>query len=553
LIFDHSSPIRLKITFAKQILIGLPYMGAVVMSDSPKLLVVDDEASICQACRRVFSRQGFEVEDSCDPHAGLALAEQNDYAAVLLDIKMPTMDGIEFLEALRTKKPTVPVIFMTGYPSVPTATSAVRLGAAGYIMKPFTPEEITQAVQKFVPRGEPKDSVAQPDAWSPATNEIRFWNEAWYQQGKDDSVRAGIALTRNRQNGIKNIRLPKIGEVVFQGLPMASLEAGDKSTIVIPAPLSGVVVAVNESLASDLSPLVHEPCTGGWIAAICPTRLEEESSACRPRSIILLNSNASTAAQQSDKLRNLGCTVRVTANGDDLAPLLAETVGEALVVDAASMGEAGPTLIARLNNTAPDVKIIVIASPGCTLETAYRSRKIFFYAVEPFVDNEMADILDGAFHPHEPPKPSSERVHAASEQVSHITTTNRNGTKVELLCAPGLLRRGEGMGGIVRRNLLDRLMPIEMIAGEGKINPANIVNHAAACDRLIVLLLGDAERLPGSLIRDTKSEFITITGDTASKVTTLAIQSGPDGNLPLLDCRTQTMLALHIANEIATC
>jgi hypothetical protein len=249
----------------------------------------------------------------------------------------------------------------------------------------------------------------------------------------------------------------------------------------------------------------------------------------------------------------LGCTVRVTANGDDLAPLLAETVGEALVVDAASMGEAGPTLIARLNNTAPDVKIIVIASPGCTLETAYRSRKIFFYAVEPFVDNEMADILDGAFHPHEPPKPSSERVHAASEQVSHITTTNRNGTKVELLCAPGLLRRGEGMGGIVRRNLLDRLMPIEMIAGEGKINPANIVNHAAACDRLIVLLLGDAERLPGSLIRDTKSEFITITGDTASKVTTLAIQSGPDGNLPLLDCRTQTMLALHIANEIATC
>jgi hypothetical protein len=187
------------------------------------------------------------------------------------------------------------------------------------------------------------------------------------------------------------------------------------------------------------------------------------------------------------------------------------------------------------------------------LEAAYRSRKIFYYAVEPFADNEIADILDAAFRPHETPKPAAERVHAASEQVAHITTTNRNGTKVELLSAPGLMRRGEGLGGIIRRNLLDRLMPIEMIAGESKINPTNIVNKAAACDRLIVLLAGDAGRLPGSLIRDTKSEFITITGDIANKVTTLVIQAGPDGNLPPLDCRTTTMLALHVANEIATC
>jgi FixJ family two-component response regulator/glycine cleavage system H lipoate-binding protein len=526
------------------------------MSDNPKLLVVDDETSICQACRRVFTRQGFDVDESCDPHAGLALAEKNDYAAVLLDIKMPTMDGIEFLEALRTKKPTMPVIFMTGYPSVPTATSAVRLGASGYIMKPFTPEEITQAVQKFVPRGDKTDAAKTPqaDTWTPADNSaVRFWNEAWYQQGKDESVRTGVALTRNLQNGIKCIRLPKIGEVVFQGLPMAAIETADKKTIIVPAPLSGVVVAVNESLASDLSPLVHEPCTGGWIAGICPTRLEEESAACKSRNVILLNADANSARQQSEKLKTLGCTVQTVANGDDVAAKSAESAGTVLVLDATAIGEAGPSLVARLNASSPEMKIIVIASPGCTLEAAYRSRKIFYYAVEPFVDNEIADILDAAFRPHEMPKPPAQPVHAASEQVAYITTTNRNGTKVELLVAPGLMKRGEGMGGIVRRNLLDRLMPIEMIAGESKINPANIVNRASVCDRLIVLLTGDAGRLPGSLIRDTKSEFITITGDTASKVTTLVIQSGPDGNLPTLDCRTQTMLALHVANEIATC
>ena len=291
------------------------------MSDNPKLLVVDDESSICQACRRVFARQGFEVDESCDPHAGLALAEKNDYAAVLLDIKMPTMNGIEFLETLRTKKPVTPVIFMTGYPSVPTATSAVRLGASGYIMKPFTPEEITQAVQKFIPRGEKSEAAtaraAQADAWTPASDEVRFWHEAWYLPGKDESVRTGVALTRNLQNGIKNIRLPKIGEVVFQGLPMASIEKADKTAIAVPAPISGVVVAVNESLLGDLSPLVHEPCTGGWIAALCPTRVEEEAAACKPRRVILLNSDANSVALQSKKLTDQGCSVQVVAGGED--------------------------------------------------------------------------------------------------------------------------------------------------------------------------------------------------------------------------------------------
>ena len=95
-----------------------------------------------------------------------------------------------FSKRLRTKKPTMPVIFMTGYPSVPTATSAVRLGASGYIMKPFTPEEITQAMQKFIPRARKRAKAAKPpqaDSWTPAAkSEVRFWHEAWYQQGKDD-------------------------------------------------------------------------------------------------------------------------------------------------------------------------------------------------------------------------------------------------------------------------------------------------------------------------------------------------------------------------------
>ena len=118
-----------------------------------------------------------------------------------------------------------------------------------------------------------------------------------------------------------------------------------------------------------------------------------------------MNSDAASAREQSEKLAAQGCTVRCLASGDDLVAQVAENADEVLVLHAPAFGEAGPSLVARLNASAPELKIIVIASPGCTLEAAYRSRKIFYYAVEPFADNEIADILDAAFRPHEAPKP----------------------------------------------------------------------------------------------------------------------------------------------------
>ena len=62
----------------------------------PRLLVVDDEEAICEGCRRILTRQGFAVEKTSDPVEGLDRATNTDYAAILLDIKMPAHDGIGF-------------------------------------------------------------------------------------------------------------------------------------------------------------------------------------------------------------------------------------------------------------------------------------------------------------------------------------------------------------------------------------------------------------------------------------------------------------------------
>ncbi len=120
------------------------------MAENRTLLVVNDEEVVCQACRRIFSRQGFQVETNTDARQGLSWATEKDYTIILLDIKMPNIDGIQFLEQLRPKKPDVPVLMITGYPSIPNAAAAMRLGACDYVTKPFTLEEITWAVQRVL-------------------------------------------------------------------------------------------------------------------------------------------------------------------------------------------------------------------------------------------------------------------------------------------------------------------------------------------------------------------------------------------------------------------
>ena len=208
------------------------------MTENPKLLVVDDDATICQACRRVFTRQGFQVEQCTDARQGLTQATKGDYAAILLDIKMPEMDGTRFLEELRLEKPSVPVILITGYPSVPSAASAVRLGASDYVTKPFTPEEITRSVQRVLPRHHAWAMLeAGAGPWLARAGESRFLDQSWLQLGGEQWVRVGAVLAHSQTATGKAVRLPGVGDVVYQGLPLAALALADDSLIVIPASL----------------------------------------------------------------------------------------------------------------------------------------------------------------------------------------------------------------------------------------------------------------------------------------------------------------------------
>jgi len=101
-----------------------------------KILIIDDERSIRNTLRDILEYEKYEVDDASTGAEGLEMIAQNDYDALLLDIKMPQMDGMEVLDQV-IEKYDVPVIMISGHGTIDTAVEAIKKGAFDYIAKPL--------------------------------------------------------------------------------------------------------------------------------------------------------------------------------------------------------------------------------------------------------------------------------------------------------------------------------------------------------------------------------------------------------------------------------
>jgi len=111
-----------------------------------RILVVDDDATVRQSCERIFAERGYDVETAASGREGLERARHGYFDCALFDLKMPDMDGMEIVRRARASRGNMAVLIITGYGSVDTAAEAARLGVSDYLCKPFTPQEITRAV-----------------------------------------------------------------------------------------------------------------------------------------------------------------------------------------------------------------------------------------------------------------------------------------------------------------------------------------------------------------------------------------------------------------------
>jgi len=117
-----------------------------------RILIVDDEVNTCKVLKRAFDLLGYQADSAESGGQALVKLDHSYFDVVLLDLKMPGVDGVEVMQFARQKHPDLLVIILTAYATINSAIAAVKSGAVDYLLKPQTITELQQAVEKALER-----------------------------------------------------------------------------------------------------------------------------------------------------------------------------------------------------------------------------------------------------------------------------------------------------------------------------------------------------------------------------------------------------------------
>jgi DNA-binding NtrC family response regulator len=121
-----------------------------------RILVVDDDSAVLKTLKKVLNKKGYLVFDFDDPALALEHLAKEGVDLILTDLKMPQMDGIQFMVQALKSQPSAPVILITGFATIDTAVSAVKLGAFDYLRKPFEISKIYEVIARALESRNPK-------------------------------------------------------------------------------------------------------------------------------------------------------------------------------------------------------------------------------------------------------------------------------------------------------------------------------------------------------------------------------------------------------------
>jgi CheY-like chemotaxis protein len=268
-----------------------------VPSPKARILAVDDEPVVLDSFRRILVLEGFSVDTVENGPEALGLVQRRDYDFVFTDLKMPGMDGVEVVKAVKHLRPDVDVVVITGYGSIETAIQTLQHGACEYVQKPFTADELADFVRKLVIKREARieaqrkptvrvvspfiaDSASASEYCVPGGFFISP-GHVWVRIEASGLVRIGIDdFARKALGSVTKVLAPERGRTVRTGEPLFTLMRGAESAH-FHAPLSGRVVQGSEELESEAELVTRSPYDRGWICMMEPADLAAELPALR--------------------------------------------------------------------------------------------------------------------------------------------------------------------------------------------------------------------------------------------------------------------------------
>jgi len=442
------------------------------MKTQPKILVIDDEQVICDSFTSILSNKGYQVDTMISPREGLDLAASEKYNLVFLDLRMEEMNGIELFQKLREMAPDLPVVVVTGYPSINTAIASMRLHASDYILKPFTPDDILQLTRRIIPEVSPLDKdvkrkLSKPQvlpAWKSAGKPILFYETAWLDQGEDGTFRVGGQLPDFIADNIAENMLPEVNDKVYQGLPLAGSLLNYKFRIIIPSPVSGRIMEVNHNLSVTPPLLDKYYFEESWIARIDPDDFEKDFKKMQMRNIVILSKPTNELKEYKDKLANMGYGVYCIDSVSKAITALKKEKNKVVFINAASFDDDGPEFIQSFNKEIPEAKVVIIGNADSEFEEALRKNNILYYCINTLFNKEIADILYSIYSSF---KPDIEIIGSYSlsiipHSISRMHITNRHSKNITLFIFGNLLNNNQGIGFILLNKLLKKAFPLEV-------------------------------------------------------------------------------------------
>ena len=242
-----------------------------------KILVVDDEINVCKSIRQAILEEAYEIDMALSGEEALTLDKEKLYDMVITDLMMPGISGVDLLTALKSTRPEVIVIMVTGYPTIKTAVQAIKVGAFDYIPKPFTPAELRGLVSrafKQVKSGE------QPEEGKPPPLPEGLFllrGHAWLRKEKMNRVTIGVVydFLKNIEK-IKEIELLAENKNVFQGEVCARITDTKGHIHRVWSPVTGRISRSNTDIAQNLTQFKKDPYGRGWLLQIEASDLEKD-------------------------------------------------------------------------------------------------------------------------------------------------------------------------------------------------------------------------------------------------------------------------------------
>lgn len=257
-----------------------------------RILCVDDEAVILDSFRKILVLDGYSVDTVEAGQEALGLIQSHHYDFVFTDLKMPMMDGLEVVKAVKHMRPDIDVVIITGFATVETAVECMKYGALDYVQKPFTEDELLAFVKKALFRRQDRiQKLLKPSVHIthlPEADRVRKGEfsipggamiaagHCWANMAQDGSVKVGLDDFAKKLLGpIDAIEFPSIGMTVRAGQPLFGVRQKHRR-VQFNAPVSGRVVKNNAVLGEDCEALEMTPYQKNWVCVIDADNLDVE-------------------------------------------------------------------------------------------------------------------------------------------------------------------------------------------------------------------------------------------------------------------------------------